>query len=850
MRIEMPDFCLVVLIGPSGSGKSHLARRLFKEDEVLSSDCFRNLVCGDPADQQATDDAFDCLYHVARKRLDRRKLTVIDATNLSRRARDKALEFARDNNCFCIALVLDLPEEECLKNNACRKEHQTPEAVVRRQHNELRRVLKGLKKENFRQVHVLGSRQEADTFELARVPLWTDRSDLHGPFDIIGDIHGCYAELCGLLRTLGYAVREEAFEAIPPEGRTAIFLGDLCDRGPASASVLRLVMSMTANGHALCVPGNHDDKLLRHLEGKDVRIAHGLERTLAELEQEDSAFRKAARDFLRGLVSHYLLDDGRLVVCHAGLPAALQGRSSRTVREFCLYGDPTGRMDEYGLPERNDWAKEYHGSAFVAYGHCPDSETRIVNNTVCLDAGCVFGGSLAALRYPEREIVSIPAQREYFPSPRPLVRKADTPPLPDAQKLLERGRLETGLGVVVIRDEERSLAALEVMGRFAVDPRWLIYLPPTMSPCETSRLPEYLEHPLEAVAYYRRRNVKKVICQEKHMGSHAVVIVCRDGETAEKRFASARAAGMVFTRTGRPFFSFAQEHLHQEFLSQMRAALSSSGFWEEYRTGWVCLDCEILPWSFKAQSLIDSQYAPYGAGGANGLAASLNALGRLAGRVGGKNGSLLSEEAAELDALRERLGARRERIERYNSVWQSYCQPVSGIADLRVAPFHILATEGKVWSDVSHDRHLESIGRHFRDLPLFRPTRNRIVSLEKEDGSAVATAFWEELLADGAEGMVIKPLEFVGRQADALIQPAIKCRGREYLRIIYGAEYLDALDALKRRSLADKRKRAIREFALGLEALERFVRGEPLHRVHECVFTILALESEPQDARL
>lgn len=160
-----------------------------------------------------------------------------------------------------------------------------------------------------------------------------------------------------------------------------------------------------------------------------------------------------------------------------------------------------------------------------------------------------------------------------------------------------------------------------------------------------------------------------------------------------------------------------------------------------------------------------------GRGGANGLAASLNALGRFAGRVGGKNGSLLSEEAAELCSLRERLEARRKHVERYNSVWQSYCQPVSGIADLRVAPFHILATEGKVWSDVSHDRHLESIGRHFRDLPLFRPTRNRTV--DPETGEAATTAFWEELLAGGAEGMVIKPLEFVGRQAEALIQPAI-----------------------------------------------------------------------------
>lgn len=846
MLIEIPDFCVVALIGPSGSGKSHLAGSLFQEDEVLSSDYFRKLVCGDESSQEATEDAFDCLYHVAGKRLDRRKLTVIDATNLSKWARGKTLNFAKENNCFCIAIVCNIPEADCLQNNAVRGSRQTPKKVISRQCGEMRQILKSIKKEGFRQIHILNSIQEIDGLEIRRIPLWPDLSGQHGPFDIIGDVHGCYAELCALLRKLGYEVCENDFIALHPQDRKAVFLGDLCDRGPDNTAVLRLVMNMVNADHALCVPGNHDEKLLRHLQGKKVQIAHGLELTLAELEREDKVFINQIKDFLSKRVSHYLLDDGKLVVCHAGLPARLQGRSSKIVREFCLYGDPTGKLDEYGLPERNDWAKDYRGKALVAYGHCPDPQPEIVNNTVCLDAGCVFGGKLAALRYPEMEIVATPAQSEYCHPIKPLnVPASDSSP--DTQELLKRQRLETGLGITIIRDKERSIAALEVMGRFAADPRWLIYLPPTMSPCETSNLPDYLEHPAEALAYYKARGLKSVICQEKHMGSRAIIILCKDEQTAEIRFTSSGGnGGIILTRTGRPFFTSSQKQICGELLQGLRFALDASGFWREYDTDWVCLDCEILPWSFKAERLIASQYAPYGIAGANGLQASFAELNKFCA----SGAALADEEARELAELHTRLQNTLFSIQAYNKVWKSYCSPVNNISDIKIAPFHILATEGKVWSDTPHDQQLGIITRSFAKYPGFIPTKNIMVNPFTQEGVSEAVGFWENLLANGAEGMVVKPLDFIGRNGGKLIQPAIKCRGREYLRIIYGAQYTDNLETLKKRSLVSKRKRAIREFALGLEALEYFVKGEPLYKIHEYVFTILALESEPQDARL
>lgn len=848
MRIEIPDFCLVLLVGASGSGKSHLAKRLFKQDEVLSSDYFRMLVSGDEADQGASEDAFECLYNIAQKRMNRRKLTVIDATNLSKWARKKALDFAKDNNCFCYAIALNLSEDICQQDNEMRQEKQFSKKIIRRQCEEFHHALKSLKKENFRKVFIFNSQDELNSLEIDRIPLWTDKSILHGPFDIIGDIHGCYQELCALLKKLGYLVNEKDFKAVPPQGRKAVFLGDLCDRGPANVAVLKLVMNMQANGQALCVPGNHDDKLSRYLDGKKVQVAHGLELTLAELEREDPSFKKKVKEFFHSLISHYLLDDGKLVVCHAGLPANLQGRSSGYVRDFCLYGDPSGLMDEYGLPERNDWAKDYNGSALVAYGHCPELETKIVNNSICLDSGCVFGGTLTSLRYPEMEIVSVPAEKEYFHSLKPLQKAVDQRQ-PETQELLKRKRLETSLGITIIRDEERALSALEIMGRFAINPNWLIYLPPTMSPCETSPFPDYLEHPLEAFNYYKKNSVEKVICEEKHMGSRAIVIVCRDEKAAKKHFAALdNQLGIIYTRTGRPFFTSVQAHIQAELLERIASSLSRTNFWQDHDTDWVCLDCELLPWSFKAQTLISSQYAPYGIAGANGVDKSLKLLEKFRARF---EGTLLSiEDASSLKNLQLHLEQKQKSLNNYNKVWQSYCGDVCSVKDIKLAPFHILATNKKVWCDTPHDRHLQLIQKYLHEFNNLIITQNRIINLKEDKEINAGLDFWENLLANGAEGMVVKPLHYVSWSGKKLLQPAIKCRGSEYLRIIYGAEYLENIEKFKQRNLAPKRKRALREFALGLEALELFVNGEPLRKIHECVFTILALESEPQDARL
>ncbi|HEX6745986.1 MAG TPA: polynucleotide kinase-phosphatase, partial [Longimicrobium sp.] len=530
---------------------------------------------------------------------------------------------------------------------------------------------------------------------------------------------------------------------------------------------------------------------------------------------------------------------------HAGMKEEMQGRASGGVREFALYGDTSGEVDELGLPVRHDWARDYRGRASVVYGHTPVPAAEWVNGTINIDTGCVFGGSLTALRWPERELVSVPAARVYAEPARPFLPEPGAePPVRDDVLELEdvRGKriVETRLSRTVTIREENAAAALEVMSRFAANPRWLVYLPPTMSPSETSRAPGLLEHPAEAFAYFRREGVETVVCEEKHMGSRAVAVVCRDESVARRRFGvEGEGIGIVYTRTGRRFFDDAA--LEAAMLEIVRDGIGAAGLWDELATEWAVLDCELMPWSAKAQELVREQYAAVGAAARGGLGDAVAALRQAADR------------GAPVDPLLARYEARGRMVEDYVAAYRRYCWPVASLDDLRLAPFHLLATEGAVHVDRDHRWHMETITR-IREAAgrLLYPTEYRIVGLADEAAEAAATAWWEEMTARGGEGMVVKPLQFVAQGPHRLVQPAVKCRGREYLRIIYGPEYAEPanLERLRVRGLGGKRSLALREFALGIEGLERFVRREPLRRVHECVFGVLALESEPVDPRL
>ncbi|MBD5786064.1 polynucleotide kinase-phosphatase [Cellulosimicrobium terreum] len=879
-ELRVPASSLVVLVGVSGSGKSTFARERFGPYETVSSDVCRGLVSNDENDQSATKAAFELLETIVAKRLEANLLTVVDATNVQREARKGLVALARAHDVLPVAIVLDVPEQVAIERNAARADRDFGAHVVKRQRAALRSSLKSLSREGFRTVHVLRGTEEIEAASIVRTPLLTDRRDETGPFDAIGDVHGCLDELVTLLDRLGYAITRDdagrAVDAAHPAGRRAIFLGDLVDRGPDSPGVLRLAMGMVRAGHALAVPGNHEHKLVRALGGRDVTISHGLETTLAQLGEETEEFRRDVETFCRDLVSHLVLDGGALVVAHAGLKESYQGRASGRVRSFALYGDTTGETDEFGLPVRYPWAEDYRGRATVLYGHTPTPEAEWVNNTMCLDTGCVFGGTLSALRYPEKELVQVPAAQEYYAPARPFLpgsvpesAPGREPDLLDVTDVLGRRGVQTAHHGRVTIAEEDAAGALEVMSRFAVDPRLLAYLPPTMSPVATSTLPGLLEHPDGAFAAYARDGVGQVVCEEKHMGSRAVLLVARDSGDGTSRVVAERfgieAPGAVHTRTGR---SFLDEPTTALLVARVAAALDLAGTWDALGADWVLLDAEILPWSLKADQLLRDQYASVGAAARAVMPAALDALAAAEAR------------GVEVGELRRRTVERAADAELFVEAYRRYRWdtgsggPAEALRGVQVAPFQVLASgtagrpgapgsTGATYADRDHLWHLGVVdGLVAADPELFRATRRVVVDLADDASRAEGTAWWEELTAAGGEGMVVKPLDNLVRttrrgqagegQRGGLVQPGLKVRGREYLRIIYGPEYTQErnLERLRERSLGRKRSLALREYALGLEALDRVARGEPLWRVHEAVFAVLALESEPVDPRL
>ncbi len=838
MIIDIPDMTLVALVGATSSGKSTFAARHFAPTEVLSSDTFRALVSDDANSLDATRDAFAALHFVAERRLARGRLVVVDATNLQREARAGLVRLARAAHVTPMAVVLDVPLSELKARHAARDDRSFPSRVVRQHHAQFRQSVGSLKREGFRRVVRLDGVEAIDAVEVVRSRRLCDRRDQRGPFDIIGDVHGCFDELVELLAALGWDVSTGGrVTARHPQGRRAVFVGDLTDRGPRNVAVLELVMNMVDDGTAFMVSGNHDDKLRRWMERGRANVAHGLQLTIDELTAAPEAFRERVRAFLESLPTHLVLDGGELVVAHAGLEEAMHGRAGGAVRSFALYGRPTGETTSEGLPIREDWAADYRGRAHVVYGHTVVPEAVWRHRTMCVDQGCVFGGSLSAVRWPERDVVQVPAHAEYVEGGRARfaveLPASDTPQRVD---VLDQRNIVTRFGRSVRIGEDSAAAALESMERFAVDPRWVPFLPPSISPCNAAPADvPLLERPDEVLAYYRDYGIARVIAEDKHMGSRAIIALCRTPEAAARRFGDdSGRVGRIVTRTARAFFD---DHVEAQVLRRLDDAMQSAGLWSELDTDWVVLDAEILPWSAKAGSLLRDQYAHVGVAGDMHHEALIALL-----------------ERAEHPDLAEPLARAREAASahaKYGEAWRRYCWTVATVADLRVAPFHILAAEGRVFDDRDHDWHMAVADGLAAASPFVTATDHRIVDLDDESSCDAVRAWWHERVAAGSEGAVFKPLAWHPK-VERSVQPAIKCRGPEYLRIIYGPSYdrPETLVRLKRRGLGRKRRLALDGYALGLEGLHRFVADESLSRVHPCAFGVLALGAEPVDPRL
>lgn len=833
--ISIPECCLLLLVGASGCGKSTFAHQHFSPSEILSSDAFRAIISDDELNQEASADAFQLIREAAAMRLRRRLLTVIDATNLEAEHRREMVSLARDCYANAVAIVFDVPEAIChLRNDS--RHRPRPRGVIHRQVRRVGEAMRGARRERFTHVFRVGSDALSEV-TIERQRLWTDRKNEHGPFDIIGDVHGCFDELLRLVSQLGYNVSRQdgRYRVSHPDGRRLIGLGDYGDRGPDTPEVLRFFMHAVADGMALCVKGNHDRKLLRYLGNRDVSDKHGFDLTKAQLTQMASDELAEVRQFLDRATSHLVLDDGKLVVAHAGCKEAMQGRAGQLVSDFCMYGETTGEVDEFGLPVRQNWAADYQGKATVIYGHVPTTEIVWIRNTLCIDTGCVFGGRLTALRWPEKEIVSVPAAKVYYDPIRPLA------PTHQAGTLLPEVETLTGKLVITTRfnnrdivlSPERTSVAFEILARHTVDPRWLITIPPTTATVEASSRRGWLERPEEAFEHYARAGVAKVCVQEKHMGSRALVIACcDDGE----RFGDASRCGVVISKGGRRFFDTDEEEAI--VVNAVRDAMTAAGLWDELRTSWVILDGEILPWSAKAGGLIRDVFAATGSAGNESAQAVQMAASQAAQRGIDCSDHLAASRALELA------------ITAYRHAYRPFVVPYNGPMDLRFAPFHWLAAEHRVFDEESHSWHMDMSKRLADHSSVIHPTRWREVDPSDPSDCRDAIILWESLTQSGQEGFVVK-----GPHLALLpkgIAPSLKVRGREYLRIIYGPSYDqdDILPQLKRRETGRKRNMARVGTALALESLIRFVERASLASVHESVAACLALANEPMDARL
>ena len=397
MQIKIPDFALIVIVGANTTFKTNFIHQHFNNDEIID--------CAD--------------LKLIEKRLKNKLFTMVNQTDLQPKSFQLLSRLAKKYHCKPVAIVFNI-NEETLKDYANESFH-----LIKKQAHQTKTFVKNHKYNGIRKVYELLSIEEVTDSSLFRHKLWCDKRNETSRFDIIGDIHGCAEELELLLIKLGYQIKTGeyfpfGYKITPPENRKAFFVGDLTDRGPDSPKVLRIVMSMIKQKIALCVRGNHDDKLYRKLIGKNVKLKHGLETTIEQFDKESTAFIEQVRDFLGKLANHYVVDNGDLVVAHAGLQENMHGRDSGKVNSFCLYGATTGKTDEFGLVERLNWAADYRGETAVVYGHTPQAKAIWQNNTLNIDTGCVFGGWLTALRYPERELVQIKALEEYYEYGKPL----------------------------------------------------------------------------------------------------------------------------------------------------------------------------------------------------------------------------------------------------------------------------------------------------------------------------------------------------------------------------------------------------------------------------------------------
>jgi protein phosphatase len=411
--LKFQDPSVIMLIGAPGCGKSSWATNHFTDHEILRSDYYRYLVSGDENDQGASKGAFKILDLILDERLkhDDGHTCVIDATNINPKQRINIVQAAKKYNKPVYAVVFGVDEAQNLTWNR-KRARVVPEDVIRNFRERLTEVTdEVLAQEGVSTVYRI---DPTDNNKIQRMSVGPNAHyDDPGPFDIIGDVHGCAGELAELLFNLGYCY-QDAMSFVHPYGRKAVFVGDLVDRGPNSSMVLETVFLMTGFGNAYIVASNHDDKFKRYLKGNKVKVGNGLQMTIDQIKDWTPEQRQVYFEWLDAVPSHLVLDNGKLVVSHAGLEERYHGRDEKKVKDLAMYGITTGQVGEDGFIIREDLAARYTGQAIQVHGHIVVDDPGPRSNIWDVDQGCVFGGKLTALRYPEMEIIQVAAKQIYY----------------------------------------------------------------------------------------------------------------------------------------------------------------------------------------------------------------------------------------------------------------------------------------------------------------------------------------------------------------------------------------------------------------------------------------------------
>jgi len=873
---------IIILSGTSSSGKSTLASTHFTSSQVLSSDFFRNMVSDThtlktPPEKTENDqdyerfdhmlfqeykkisqDAFDLLKETLKKRAKNNRFTVIDATSLYLDDIQAYTKIAKEHHVPISIVFLNLPYKQLIENDE-KREQSRGTTRIKRQHQLLKRLMnqkKLLDKAGIREIFELSSLDDIQ-FEIE-----TPKNiiSIGNGIDVLGDGHGLLQTRIDLFKKAGYQLGKDGLFR-HPEGRKFVYINDETSRGSLPSDQVKygkypsIAMMVSMKEHveanlAYAVDSNHNYKIWRWLEGRDVTMAHGDEKVVEEFEaffaefgeKTTTSLKNELAVFLKSLPSHLLIEDRgfhRAVVTHAGIKDDMIGKFSREIRDFCRFG-PTEGTDETGKPKRLDWTNEHKNGQLIIWGHEPHVHATLERDTINIDTGGFCGHYLSMLRYPEMDIVqekvtSVFVEEHENPILTQQQKRFDFPVL---SKLINGFDLPTDFGT--FRAGAKNVQHVIELSSTRMAPfEEVFYVPPTMSPTpKTSSLDDFLEHPQEAFDYYKNQGITHVVCQKKHMGSRAYITLFKNKEVGQRYF-NRPSLGSILSRNNVKFFKKEEENI---VLTKLNEDLQP--YFEEMKTDVIVLDAEILPWNLKAKGLITRQY------GLTSNAAVHKRKTHLERLI-----SFQKERKINVSEEIEQSKHLLENAEKFHKAFTYYCwnSDVRKLKGIKIAPFHILAFSHKTNFDENHVWHMVQGIRLAELSDLMIQTEHKVLDLQDETAVKELTRWWLEMTAEGHEGMVVKPLNFISyNQHGDIIQPAIKVRGREYLRIIYGMDYLDDenLQIIKKRSASKKMKNALNEFKLSMESIQRFINQESVSRIHECVVAALSYENEKLDPRL